>query len=387
MSDWVTALKFNGDVRGRFEGFYGDNPLFTDRNRLRYRVRFGVVASLLDDFEVGFKLASDEVAAGGANNEGDPISGNATFQNNGSKKLIYFDQAYGKWTPLKGPGLTGSFIVGKMENPFVFSDLVFDPDYTPEGVAAQFGYVINDKHSLKFNAGYFVIDELAASSRDPYLVGGQVRWDAAWAPKWSSTVGGAFLNLQNTSMLTTANVPNVQRGNTRSAATTLVYQYHPFVADASVTYMLAGAPFYTGAFPIKVGGDYIYNPSAAGNNYGYSLGFMLGKSGKKHTWDLSYTYKWLGANAMWEELVDSDFGAFYQNTVGANDGFVTAANPTGAGYGAGTNVKGHIMRFAYSPSDSLTLSMKWFLTSLITPFPGGSASDMSRVQVDAQWKF
>jgi hypothetical protein len=71
----------------------------------------------------------------------------------------------------------------------------------------------------------------------------------------------------------------------------------------------------------------------------------------------------------------------------ANDGFVTAANPTGAGYGAGTNVKGHIMRFAYSPSDSLTLSMKWFLTSLITPFPGGSASDMSRVQVDAQWKF
>ncbi len=50
MPDWVTGYKLSGDVRGRFEGFYGDNPLFTDRNRLRYRVRFGIAATLLDDF-------------------------------------------------------------------------------------------------------------------------------------------------------------------------------------------------------------------------------------------------------------------------------------------------------------------------------------------------
>src|SRR5260370_5003652 len=116
---WLTAMKFTGDARGRLKGFYGNNPLYPDRNRLRYRVRFGVVANLLDDFEAGFKLTSDDAASGGANNEGDPISGNTTFQNNGSKKLIYIDQAYGKWSPLKGPNLTGSLTVGKMENPFV----------------------------------------------------------------------------------------------------------------------------------------------------------------------------------------------------------------------------------------------------------------------------
>ncbi len=378
-------------MRGRFEGFYGDNPLFTDRNRLRYRVRFGVVANLLDDFETGFKLTSDDAASGGANNEGDPISGNTTFQNNGSKKLIYIDQAYGKWSPLKGPNLTGSLTVGKMENPFVFSDLVMDPDYTPEGVATQFGYNINDKHSLKFNAGYFVIDEVSTSSRDPYLVGAQARWDAAWSPKLSSTVGGAYLNLQNTSMLGNGAVPNGNRGNSRSAATTLVYQYHPLVVDASVTYMLESFPLYTGAFPIKVGGDYINNLGApdsgndpAGNsvdNYGYSLGVTLGKSGKKHTWDLSYTYKWLGANAWWEELVDSDFGAFY---AAANS---PANSGSGIGYGAGTNAKGHIVKFAYSPSDSFPLSVKWFLTDLINPAPAGSKSGMSRIQADASWKF
>src|SRR5438034_7415035 len=33
MPEWVTALKFNGDFRGRFEHHGSDNPAFTDRNR------------------------------------------------------------------------------------------------------------------------------------------------------------------------------------------------------------------------------------------------------------------------------------------------------------------------------------------------------------------
>src|SRR4051812_40331957 len=56
MLDWVTALKFNGDLRGRYEGFFGDNPAFVDRERFRYRLRFGAVATLKDDLEVGLRL-------------------------------------------------------------------------------------------------------------------------------------------------------------------------------------------------------------------------------------------------------------------------------------------------------------------------------------------
>src|SRR5437660_8546833 len=64
MPDWVTALKFNGDFRGRFEGFYADNPAFVDRNRFRYRVRFGATATLLDDFEIGLRLSSADPVSG-----------------------------------------------------------------------------------------------------------------------------------------------------------------------------------------------------------------------------------------------------------------------------------------------------------------------------------
>lgn len=387
MPDWVSALKFNGDVRGRFEGFYGENSLFTDRTRFRYRIRFGVVATLADNLETGFKITSSEQTGGSSGNAGamggDPISGNTTMQDNASKKFVYIDQAYGKWTPFKGPNLTGGFTIGKMENPFVFSDMIFDGDYTPEGAATQFGYQFNDQHSLKFNGGYFIVDELSASSHDPYYIGAQVRWDAAWNAKFNTTLGAAYLNVLNSGFITNSTVPNINRGNSHRADGTLAHEYHPFVVDASATRLLDSFPLYPGPFPIKVGGDYIYNPGAPGSadNYGYSLGVMFGKSGKKHAWDLSYTYKWLGANAWWEELVDSDFGAFYAATNSpANSG-------SGVGYASGTNVKGHIVRFAYSPFDSVTLSVKWFLTSLITPFPGGSESGMNRVQVDAVWKF
>lgn len=384
MSDWVTALKFNGDVRGRFEGFYGENPLFVKRDRLRYRVRFGVTATLMDDFEVGFKLTSGEPGTGNGytGTGGDPISGNTTFADNGSKKLIYFDQAYAKWTPFKGPDFTGSFTLGKMENPFVVSDMVFDGDYTPEGLAAQLAYRINGNHSLKLNGGWFVLDENSGTLQDPYFFGAQIRWDAAWNSKFSSTAGLTALAMQNAGTLLNSSVPNINRGNARLANGEPSYAHNPIIVDAALTYKLDSFPFYTGAFPIKVGGEYMNNPAAPSkaDNYGYNAGVTFGKSGKRHTWELSYTWKYLGADSQWEELTDSDFGAYYQTAL-SHDGF------SGGGYSSGTNVKGHIVKFAYSPTDSLTLSAKWFNTSLINPSPTGSKSGMDRLQVDALWKF
>src|SRR4051812_14114102 len=118
--DWVTNLRIGGDFRGRYEMFTSDDPTFTDRHRLRYRVRPGIVATIKDDFEVGFRLTSSEPQA---NFGGDPISGNTTFQDNGSKKFVYIDLAYAKWTAINNPLWSATLTIGKMENPFVFSDM------------------------------------------------------------------------------------------------------------------------------------------------------------------------------------------------------------------------------------------------------------------------
>ena len=51
------------------------------------------MVGMLDDLQVGFSLGSD-------NSSGNALSNNTTLENNGTKKPIYVDTAFGKWTPI-----------------------------------------------------------------------------------------------------------------------------------------------------------------------------------------------------------------------------------------------------------------------------------------------
>ncbi len=412
LPDWVTALRIGGDVRLRYDGVYMDpdngGPVSVDRNRLRHRTRLGVTATLQDDFEVGIRLTSSENKSSGMTPQGDPISGNDTFTNNGSKKLLWIDLAYAKWQFLNQPDWSATFIGGKMENPFVFSEVVFDSDYTPEGGAVQVAYNLNDQQSLKFNGGFFSLVESSGSSKDSFLFGTQVRLDSVWNPHVSTSFGVSALgltdkqNLTHVGPVTTAvgaavstanpNVPDVSRGNTRVSSTgALTSSFNPIVVDGSLTYTKESFPMYPGAFPIKFMVDYVNNlsvspnlatsPIGAGKKRGeaYSVGMTLGKSGKKGTWDLTYKWKHLESNYWFEEVVDSDHGGWYQTSPFTGGG--------GTGYGAGTNIRGHYMRAAYSPYDSLTLSVNYYLFNLIDKPVGALSSTAGRIQVDAAFKF
>lgn len=378
--DWVSSYKIGGDFRGRYDSISYDAPKAADeRNRFRYRLRLGIVASLQNDLEAGFRLTSSEPAKGNTSG-GDPISGNSTFTGNGSKKFIYIDQAYAKWSPLHTSGWEGNLTVGKMENPFVFSDIVFDGDYTPEGAAVQVNYALNNAHTLKFNGGGFMLNELSASSSDAYMLGAQVRLDSKWAPKWQTSFGAAVLGLENSANLQTSAVGDQNAGNWRNAGGQLLDRFNPFVLDGAVTWTLDSCPLYAGAFPIKLAGDYINNTSAHDSqNTGWSAGITFGKAGKKRTWEASYRYKYLENNAWYEELVDSDTGAYYPA------GYKNS--PTGAGYASGTNIKGHVFKFVYSFTDSMSLGATYLLTELINNPSATIGSHTGRLQVDANLKF
>ena len=403
MPDWVNSLKFNGDLRGRFEGFYKDNPSFVDRNRFRFRMRFGVTAVMTDDLEVGMRLASGTT-------EADPISTNQTGENNASKKGISLDLAYAKWSPIHTAAWSGVFSLGKIENPFVFSEMMFDHDYTPEGLSQQFVYTLNDKHAFKLNVGEFVLDEVGASSRDPYMGGAQLRFDSTWNTHWQTTFGvgalvisgkdglrGAFSTTTParttevdvkgvptivvldpaTTAATAATVPDVNQGNTRDAGGRLVNNYNPIVVDSGITYSLESFPMYAGVFPIRVGGEYAHNPGADNDNTAYALGVTFGKASKKGTWDLGYKWKEMQRDFWWEELPDSDFGTYYE----------TAPLGGRRGYQAGTNVRGHVFKATYAPSDSFTIGLTYFVGEAIVESPLASGSTIGRLQVDAIWKF
>lgn len=397
MSDWVTALKINGDFRGRFEGFFSDAEYldgtatdFVERTRWRYRLRLGVTANIKDNWEVGVRLTSSEASG---NFGGDPISGNTTMTSNGSKKFLYLDLAYMKWTAINTSDWNVLLTGGKMENPLIFTDTIFDNDYTPEGFGQQITYNLSAAHALKFNAGQYYLREISGESDDVFLFGGQARFDSTWNPKWASSVGGGFLGIMNSEQLSAASVPYVNRGNLRpviSGSTPTLgaptSTFETMVLDGGLTHNLNSFPGYTGVFPIRVGGLYAYNFGADDNQTAWEAGVTFGKAGKRRTWEVSYRYKVLEGDFWYEQLPDSDFGAFYPKKYSASSGLKTARS-LDSGYFAGTNTRGHVIKSSYTPLDPLTLTVTWFIGELIEEIPTGAETYMSRLQVDAVLKF
>jgi hypothetical protein len=387
MPDWVTGYKFYGDFRGRIDdqASTDGNNNFADRLRYRYRLRAGLIVSMKDNLEVGFSLTSGD-SAPGSGYGGQPLSNNSTLQDNGTKKNVYIDTAYGKWMALNSDGWLLSTTIGKMYNPLQFTPMVFDPDWTPEGLAAQGGYTFNDQHSIMVNGAAFVEDQEVGgadtgSVRAPGLFGGQAIWNANWTRKIGTSLGIGGYAIVNPANLTTANVPYVNQGNTRTSGGVLVNNYTPIIADASATYKLDSFPLYPGAFPIKLAGEYINNVSANQNNQGCWVGVVFGKSGKKHAWDISYRYEYLEADATYDQMVDDDNGAYYQNA------------PTGGGVGfySGTNIKGSLIKANYSITDSLTFTFSCFLNDLINPGLNASSDEPNNgamhLMADLMWKF
>jgi hypothetical protein len=394
--DWVTGYKFSGDFRGRVDEVASTdgNNNFQERTRYRYRLRAGVVVTMKGGLETGFRITSgDPASANNFNNAGNPLSNNSTLQDNGTKKNVYIDTAYGKWTLLNGEGWLFSAIIGKMDNPLQFTPMVFDADWTPEGAAIQTGYTFNDQQAILVNGAAFVEDQdIGGTDRGsmaaPALFAGQAIWNANWTKRFGTSLGVGGYILENSPNLTTTAVPFINQGNTRvvvGGTGVLVNGYTPIIADASATYKLDSFPLYPGAFPIKLAGEYINNVdtvSGNGNNQGYWIGVTFGKAVKAHTWDISYRYEYLEADATYDQLVDDDNGAYYQNN--------TTAGP-GVGWFSGTNIKGHLIKANYAITDSLTFTFTCFLNQLISPglnAPLGEPNNSAiHVMADLMWKF
>ncbi|HEY3932580.1 MAG TPA: hypothetical protein VGM58_09460, partial [Verrucomicrobiae bacterium] len=271
--------------------------------------------------------------------------------------------------------------IGKMDQPFQASPMLFDPDYTPEGGALQATYKFNTDNSLAFNGAAFVLDQL--NTRGPFLYGGQIIWNSKWSPRIGTALGVAAYDIANQSHLV-ATFPtgasyDSNLGNTIALTGLPASDFNPIVASGSVTYTLDSFPLYAGAFPIKLAGEYMNNPAAAKNNEGWWGGITFGKSGKKGTWDISYRYQRLEADAWWDQIVDDDNVAAFPA--------VPAVTPETGVAAGGTNIKGHLVKFNYSIFDSLTFTVTCYVNDLINDPAAGAKSDAVHAMADLMWKF
>jgi hypothetical protein len=396
MPEWVSSFKWNGDFRARFEENNADDPFYHTRDRYRIRARLGAYVGFVDQFDVGIRLATGnpQTNPGGTLVGGAPMSANQDLNSLQSRKFIWLDAAYGRWTPLNTPLWYASGTVGKMDPFFQVSNMIWDYDIDPEGAALSFAHSFDrdQTHTIKLNTAVFILDELNQSApagttnlavnHDPFLLGAQLLWEANWATNMQSSIGVAMFGINSKDSLSALVQPFYNSGNTRNPTTgVLVYNYNPIVGSASFTYVLDSFPYYDGPFPIKPYAEFMHNTAAPKNNEAYRVGLQLGKAGKRHTWEFNYRYQRLAADAWFDALEDEDNGAFY-----------ATGNPQLAGTGkkngwfGGTNVKGHLWQGTYSFTDYLNFTFTYYLNELIIKTPNKD-SDAGHFMADLMWKF
>jgi hypothetical protein len=355
MPGWLDNLKFSGDFRLRYEynGFNWGNEEDSekkDRNRARFRLRVGATKTWLDDqLEVGFRLAS------GSDN--DATSTNQTFTQDFSKKPVWIDLAYAKYTPKDLKGL--SIIGGKMTRPWVDNDIFFDSDVNPEGFWAEYKAPKMGRLEPFVGAGYFVVNE-SADDEDATMFMGQAGVRAEITKDVKYTFAAKYQEW--TDYYASGATP---RGNDKPLSRVPGFRVINLSNNVDIASVFGR--------PLNLFADFAHNCGEGdetadyqGEDNAFATGVKYGQNKKKGDWSLKYRYAFVQANALPGHFVDSDFGF--------------------------ANRKGHVLGAEYNLLDSLTVGVDVFLTQPIfspTTTSGSSAfEDMSTtVMANLVWKF
>jgi hypothetical protein len=170
LSKQLGSFSFSGDIRLRYESFYGqqnaltngDNPAIlgnelSTRQRFRIRARLALRGQISKEFDWGLRLASGSFA--------DSISANQTLTDFYNRKPFGLDQAYIAWTPQRFPGLR--LQGGKFDVPWTRTELTIDNDLPVEGFSET--YSRNFKKSTLKNLT-FIAWELPILERNSAFV-------------------------------------------------------------------------------------------------------------------------------------------------------------------------------------------------------------------------
>jgi len=347
--DWWETIKVSGDLRYRHE-LIDDSTKSEDRTRHRARARLALTAKPREDVEIGLRLASGSA---------DPVSTNQSLDGGFSSKGINVDRAYFKWTPDLGSDNTEVRVTGgKMGVPFLKpgkSDLLWDGDLSPEGLAVNF-----DRKTGRFGffagAGLFWVEERSEDD-DSLLSGGQLGLKYK-ADAFSITGGvGYFVFGEAEGREAFFNSEDGFGNTTTTAGTDELYdfEYEEFEAFLEVGFKVADVP-------VKVFVDFVKNGDPGGEDTGFLAGFEVGKGKKPGQIKFKYDYRKLEADAVIGAFTDSDSG------------------------GGGTDVQGHRISLAVPMTDSSSFGVTYFINEMGIG-DGGDEDDYRRLQVDFKFKF
>ena len=379
-----SRLSFAGDIRYRNESF---DVEYVDRNRSRDRVR----ARLNANFRVNDTVSGQVGLATGAD---DPRSSNQSLDGQNSRKAIGLDVAYVTWAPNADWKVTA----GKQRYSWQRSgSLFFDGDVNPEGLAVNYG-----TGNFFASAYYDWLSERALSfssptgtNTDSIMYGAQVGYRIPFSDSVKMTVAATYFDfdgVQGYNPLFGGN--SFGNTTTTSAAVcnrTLAVGTACLLSDFDILQGFADLTATVGGQPLRVFLDYARNTAAevnpvAGEKLDTALAFGVGyglASAVKGTWEIGALYQQIEKDALFGQLLDSDFG----------DG--------------NTDADGFVIRGGYTVARNWTVNATLFLNNLsnevpqnvtvlnaLTPAPydtrvitGVNDRDYKRLQLDLNFRF
>jgi hypothetical protein len=171
-------ISLSGDIRLRAEPFFGgptDQSL--DRARARIRARFNATAALGSQFRTGLSLATGDV--------NDPVSTNQNLTGFYTRKPIAVDQAFVEFRPkeFQALALTG----GKFRYPWFNTELTWDKDLNPEGVAESLGFKLDSSVLKQIALVGFQLPfaEIAGTSSTDKRIAQQITYGGQVQTSWA----------------------------------------------------------------------------------------------------------------------------------------------------------------------------------------------------------
>ena len=332
----LTEFKLGGDIRLRHQYQTSGNQnttVTTNRTRERFRFRLNGDFKMQKGWSAGFALETANAAD----------SGNQTFENGSDDYNIYLARAYVAWQPRKE--LT--FVAGKQRNPIYSTDLVWDGDINPQGLAEIYTLSLGGKDSLEFRALQSIMDDNneatnGRSGNDAWLFAQQaVLTKYFGSTKLIAAPGYMFYSTSNMSGLTNETPFN---GDTIGLSL-LTFAGEVSFANVGGEGNKLGL-YWDSSYNFEAGTRVhrVYNlPSTLWKKdpfaYLVGIGYNHGSGKLAGEWGVKLDYRHIGVGSVDPNLNDSDFGF------------------------GNLNQSGYKLSASYNVADFCSLNLAYFSTS------------------------
>lgn len=269
-------LAVNGDVRVRYEQNWGDQDART-RHRGVLRARLRANYAVNDWLSVGGQLVTGD--------PDDPNSSDITLGNFNDDLMVSLDQAF-----IRGTFGNLQVTAGKIPQTFVRTELVWDGDVSPQGVAATYRFDLGGGSTLRANGLYFLVDESVAGPNSD-MIGGQLQFETAPGTPLRFELAAGYYDYQLRSLA----------GGDAGDFRTNRFLNGRYLSDFDLLDVIGAVTFngFGERWPVRVVGDYVHNFGATTNqDTGFGVDLLVGRASRQHDWRVGYGYAQAGVDAV-----------------------------------------------------------------------------------------